>query len=75
MDKIIKKFISEHSNMYFDEFIVPYLRKNYKTLFPDIDKNLCLEHYNAIHQTTLTENNIKLIPTKCWACKANKDRP
>ncbi len=75
MDNFMKNFINEHFDIYFDEFIVPYMRKNYKTLFPDIDKNLCLDHYNFVNKTNLTENDIKLTPSNCWLCKLIKDRP
>lgn len=75
MENIIKEFISEHFDTFFEAYLVPYMRKNRKTLFADIEKNLCLEHYNIIHKTNFTENDIELNPTKCWVCKANKDRP
>lgn len=53
-----------------------YLLKKHRELFiADIDKNLCLEHYNILHKSNLTENNIVLKPTKCWFCKQIKDRP
>ncbi len=75
MENIIKEFVSEHFDAFFEAYLVPYMRKNRKTLFADIEKNLCLEHYNIIHKTNFTENDIELNPTKCWVCKANKDRP
>lgn len=74
MEKVIKDFINENFETYFEAFIVPYMRKNYKTLFPELDKNLCLEHYNTIHKTNLIENDIELNLTDCWVCKAIKDR-
>lgn len=75
MDDIIKKFINEHFETYFEACIVPYIRKHHREIFPNLDKNLCLEHYNIIHKTNLTENDIELNPTKCWVCKRTKDRP
>lgn len=38
MEKVIKDFINEHFETYFEAFIVPYMRKNYKTLFPELEK-------------------------------------
>lgn len=75
MQKVMNKFINEYFDIYFNECIVPYMRKNYKNLFPDIEKNLCLEHYNTIHKMNFTENDIELNSTKCWVCKTKKDRP
>ena len=58
-----------------EERIVYLLRKYKENLIADIDKNLCLEHYNILHKSNLTENNIVLNPAKCWLCKQIKDRP
>ena len=58
-----------------EERIVYLLRKYKESLIADIDKNLCLEHYNILHKSNLTVNNIVLNPTKCWFCKQIKDRP
>ncbi len=74
MDKIIKEYITENFDLFFEAYIVPYMIKNRETLFPDIEQNLCLEHYNNIHKTNLMENNIELNPTQCWVCKHTKDR-
>ena len=38
MEKVIKDFINENFETYFEAFIVPYMRKNYKTLFPELEK-------------------------------------
>lgn len=75
MDKFMKNFIDENFELFFEVCLVPYMRKNYKRLSPELDKNLCLEHYNSIHNTNLTENDIELNPTECWFCKIIKDRP
>ena len=75
MDKVIRKYISENFDLFFEAYIVPYMIKNRETLFADLEKNLCLEHYNIIRKTNFTEKDIELNPTKCWVCKANKDRP
>lgn len=75
MDKVIRKYISENFDLFFEAYIVPYMIKNRETLFADLEKNLCLEHYNVIHKTNFTEKDIELNPAKCWVCKANKDRP
>lgn len=58
-----------------DERII-YLLKKYKKFFiADLEQNLCLEHYNILHKSKFTENDIVLNPTKCWVCKQIKDRP
>lgn len=75
MDKVIREYINENFDLFFEVYIVPYLRKNHEKLFPELEKNLCLEHYNTIHKTNLTKNDIKLNPTNCWFCKISKDRP
>ena len=74
MDEFMKNFIKEYSDIFFDEFIVSYIRKNGEKLFPELEKNLCLEHYNTIHKTNLNENDTELNPIECWVCKAIKDR-
>lgn len=75
MDKVIREYINENFDSFFEAYIVPYLRENHKKLFPELEKNLCLEHYNIIHKSNLNENDIELNPTKCWVCNQNKDRP
>ena len=53
-----------------------YLLKKYREFFiADIDKNLCLEHYNFLHKSNFIENDIKSNQTKCWFCKIKTDRP
>ena len=75
MEKLINSFMSEHFETYFEVVVAPYMRKHYKRMFPELEKNICLEHYNAIHKTNFNENEIELNPTECWVCKARKDRP
>ncbi len=75
MDKVIKDFINEYFDTCFEAFIAPHMRKNCGTLFPELEKSLCLEHYNIIHKTNLNENDIELNSTECWVCKQIKDRP
>lgn len=74
MDKVLKEYINENFDLFFEAYIVPYMIKNRETLFADLEKNLCLEHYNIIHKMNFSENDIELNSTKCWICKANKDR-
>ncbi|MBQ5677749.1 MAG: hypothetical protein IIV47_02670 [Clostridia bacterium] len=59
---------------YFEEYLIPLMRKYREVIFEDLEKNLCLEHYNVIHKTNFTEKDIELNPTKCWVCKHIKDR-
>lgn len=75
MDKVIRKYISENFDLFFEAYIVPYMIKNRETLFADLENNLCLEHYNVIHKTNFIENDIELNPAECWVCKHIKDRP
>lgn len=73
MKKIMKEIMRDHFELYFDLFIVPYIRKHRKELFPDLEKNLCLEHYNILHKTTLSEDEVELNPEECWFCKEIKN--
>ena len=55
---------------------IEYLLKKYgKMLFPELEKNLCIEHYNDLHKTNFTEKDIELNQSECWLCKEIKDRP
>ena len=36
MDEFMKNFIKEYSDIFFDEFIVSYIRKNGEKLFPEL---------------------------------------
>ena len=71
----MRKIPDECWDIYFEEFIVPYIRKHRERIFPEINKNLCLEHYNELNKTNYTEKDIELNQTECWLCKAIKDRP
>ena len=57
-----------------EERIIELMKKYGKFLFPDLEENLCLEHYNSLHKTNYTENDIVLNQTECWFCKQLKDR-
>ena len=57
-----------------EERIIELMKKYGKFLFPDLEENLCLEHYNSLHKTNYTENDIVLNQTKCWLCAQIKDR-
>ena len=58
-----------------DEMFFYLVNKHRNYLIADIEKLLCLEHYNHLNKTSCTEKDIKLKPTECWVCKAIKDRP
>ena len=77
MDKVIKKYMIEHSDTLLEAYIAAYIKKNAKKHFPDIDKNLCLEHYNILHKSNFTESDLELNQSECWVCKLikDKDRP
>ncbi len=75
MKDIIKQMTDEEFEDYFEVCIVPYIKKHHQEIFPDFEKNLCLEHYNIIHKTNFNENDIELNPAECWMCKQIKDRP
>lgn len=57
-----------------EERIIELMKKYGKFLFPDLEENLCLEHYNYLHKTNFTEKDIHLNQTKCWLCAQIKDR-
>ena len=58
-----------------EEKIIELIKKYRDFIFSDIEGNLCLEHYNSLHKTNLTEKDIELNQTECWLCKQIKDRP
>ena len=71
MDNIPK----EYWEMYFEAVIAPYIKKHGKRLFPEIEENLCLKHYNSLHKSNFQENDLKLNSPACWVCKQINDRP
>ncbi|MBQ3524594.1 MAG: hypothetical protein IJA43_09110 [Clostridia bacterium] len=73
MEEFMKEVIRDHFDLYFEVCIVPYIRRYGKTLFPDLEKNLCFEHYNLLHKTTLSKNEIEPNTEQCWFCKQIKD--
>lgn len=55
------------------ELMIKYVCKKYRDeLFGDIERNLCLEHYNAIFGLQLTVDNVKVKFSRCKIC--NKER-
>ena len=57
-----------------EERIIELIKKHSAFIFSDLEENLCLEHYNSLHKTNYTENDIVLNQTECWFCKQIKDR-
>lgn len=55
-----------------DKQIIAFAKKHRKELFADIENNLCLEHYNTIHKTNLTENDAEFKQSVCYFCKKEK---
>lgn len=69
MDEYMKLFNKMYPDIFFDMIVVPNIKKHSKVIFADLEKNICLEHYNELHKTSFTENDIELNQTECWVCK------
>ena len=59
----------EEFETYFEVCIVPYIKRNREKFIGDLNKNLCLEHYNILNKTNLIKNDIELNSSECWVCK------
>ena len=69
MKDFIKQMTDAEFEIYFELCIVPYIERNREKFIGDLNKNLCLEHYNMLNKTNFTENDIELNPSECWVCK------
>lgn len=50
-----------------------YIAIKYRTeLFADIEKNLCLDHFNKVFELDLCENDVELEMNFCHQCKEEK---
>ncbi|MBR5246292.1 MAG: hypothetical protein IKV25_02845 [Clostridia bacterium] len=55
-----------------EERIIEIMKKHREFIFGDIEKNLCLEHYNLLNRQNLTKNDVDFRKAYCPFCSKEK---
>ena len=56
-----------------DEYIMSLISKYREVFISDLEESLCLECYNIVKKTDLTENDVELKRSVCKLC--HKEKP
>ena len=56
-----------------DEYIMSLINKYREVFISDLEESLCLECYNIVKKTKLTENDVEFNQSICKLC--NKEKP
>ena len=56
-----------------DEYILSLIDKSRNFFITDVEKSLCLECYNMVKKTDMTENDVEFKDSVCKLC--NKKKP